>query len=219
MPKSLAEMRQSPIVGLPERTVEICLAQPLMAKVQRLTEEIESLRLLDAIAPSDEEGHSDEKPRRLGAGVNPRIAEAEAEREATWEEMREHTGLLRLRGVTSGDWRRWAISNPARDAETHGGKVDIAVAKGWCNADAVASDLGRYAVAWNDEPLAEGDWEFIANRAAPGDLKKAVAEVVEMHEGEGMRAPKASPTRSSSNPSSGTDLSSPADSESLSDAS
>lgn len=221
MAKSLAEMRQSPAVGLPERTKLLCLAQALVSKAQSLADERESLRV-DHARDQDDKG----PPKRSGEGSEPpRVKEIDAELEALWAEMREHTGELLLRGTSSGDWRRWAQAHPARQ-ENKGtadkpnwvtDATDAEVAYGFCNADDLLADLDRYAVAWNGDPLGEGDWEFIANRAAPGDLKEVARIVVQMHETEGVKAPKASPRPSSGSQPNANGSSSPAASASASD--
>lgn len=202
VPKSLAELRASEAVGLPERTKSLCLSQKLIGRVQALTEEREALRI-DAAAANPEDPA---RPQRLGEGPDhDRIAAIEVELESVWSEMREHTGELLLRGVTSGEWRRWAQAHPARRAQEGSSDspqwitnpLDEQYGYGYVNVDDLLGTLGQYAAAWNGEPLAEGDWDFIANRAAPGDLKSIVTEIVKMHEGEGVRAPKASPKPSS----------------------
>lgn len=190
MSKSLAELRASAHTKLPERTYSLCLAQGLVAEVQRLEEERTEILLEQA----GEEGQS-KRPRRGGEGPNPRLAEIDARLAELYEEMREHTGSLRLRGINAGKWRRWIDDNPPRIAEYDPqGKpilnpLDIAAAYGYCNSSALAETLGEYAAAWNDEPLDADGWAFIAQTAAPGDLKELCKIVVQMHEAVGSRAP------------------------------
>lgn len=190
MPKSLAELRASAHTKLPERTYSLCLAQGLIGEVQQLEEERAEIK----IAAAGEEGQS-KRPRRGGEGINPRLAEIDERLAELYEEMREHTGSLRLRALNSGKWRRWVDDNPARIAE-YGPKgepilnaIDVAAAYGYCDASALAETLAEYVVTWNDEPLDAAGWAFIAETAAPGDLKELCKIVVQMHETVGSRAP------------------------------
>lgn len=192
MSKSLAEMRQSPRASLPERAYALCLAQGLVAEAQSLEEE----RAVLAVEPPPSDPDVPQPPRRMSEAPpepDPRIAEIDGRLEALWGEMREHTGELRLRGVSDGEWRRWVAAHPSREDN----KRDDAAAYGFCNADDLADDLGTYAASWNGDPLGEGDWEFIANRAAPGDVKELCRIVVQMHEVAGAQAPKGSPRATS----------------------
>lgn len=168
MSKSLAELRQSPRVGLPERTYSLCLASALVGEVQRLLNELEEL------APGEEDGPR--PPKRMGDGG--RVQEIRESLRALSEEMREHTGDLLIRGVDGGQWRLWVDANPPREDNAR----DTQLAYGVCNADALIDALGTFAAAWNGDPLAEGDWAFIASKAAPGDLMEIASLVVKMHE-------------------------------------
>ncbi|GHJ59131.1 hypothetical protein NOK12_16490 [Nocardioides sp. OK12] len=182
MSKSLAELRASTRTSLPERSYSLCLAQGLVAEVQALEEEAADLRT-QALTADDDEGSK--PPRRIGEGRNPRLAEIDARKEELFAEMREHTGELRLRGKTAGEWRRWVDAHPAREKNA----VDEQAAYGMVNASDLADTLGDYAVAWNGADLGEGDWDFIANRAPAGDIKELCRLVVQMHEVPGARAP------------------------------
>lgn len=173
MSKSIADLRTSPRVGLPERVYSMCLASSLVAEVQVLLDELEAARAVTAAQTERDESVA--KPKRLAQGSTTEIRKRLA---AVRDEMVEHTGALTLRGVTNGAWREWADAHPARDENAR----DEEVAYGFCNADDLLADLGRYAYAWNGEPLGAGDWEFIAENAAPGDLKALTELVVQMHE-------------------------------------
>lgn len=192
MSKSLAELRASTRTSLPVWSYSLCLAQGLVAEVQQIEETMLDLR----VAPR-EEGEA-APPRRLVNGPDLRLAELEARKAALYEEMREHTGEVRLKGKPAGEWRRFVDAHPPR-AEN---KADEMFAYGLCDADALLAILGEFVESWNGDPLAEGDWEFIANRAPAGDLKEMCRQVVQMHEMPGARAPKL-PTPSSTTGSSG----------------
>lgn len=190
MSKSIAELRASQHTALPERTMSLCLAQKLVAEVQQLDEERASILATER----DEEGQS-KRPRRQGEGRNPRLDEIQARFDELADEMREHTGELRIRAVTGGEWRRWVDAHPAREVgrresgEPLFHQIDEEIAYGIANAVDLYHDLERYVVSWNGDELAEGDWQFIANRAAPGDLNELCRQVVQMHEAVGAKAP------------------------------
>lgn len=174
MSKSLAELRTSPRVGLPERTYSLCLASTLVGEAQALLAQLE-----DAVADEERaaEGDAATKPKRMGqASETTKIRKELGKLRA---EMVEHTGDLKLRGITEGEWRLWVDANPPRE----GNARDNAVTYGMCNADALIESLATYAAAWNDTALDAGDWDFIKSKAAPGDLKEIARIVVAMHEG------------------------------------
>lgn len=171
--KSLAELRQSPRVGLPERTYTLCLASSLLGEVQALVEELAEVEQAEGV---DEDGERKGPPKRMaetsrGPVIRARLGELR-------EEMAEDSGELTLRAIDEGAWRRWVDEHPAREEHVR----DESVAYGVCNADALLDDLATYAKAWNGEPLADGDWLWIKSQAAPGDLKAIARLVVMMHE-------------------------------------
>lgn len=190
MSKSLAELRASQHTALPERTMPLCLSQKLVAEVQALQEEQSAI----IAAERDSDGQP-AKPRRQGEGKNPRLAQIEARFDELGDLMREHTGELRIRAITGGAWRRWVDANPARetgrreDGQPVFHQVDESIAYGICNAVELYHALSDFVVSWNGDELAEGDWDFIANRAAPGDLNEICRQVVQMHEAVGAKAP------------------------------
>lgn len=174
MSKSLAELRQSPRVGLPERTYALCLASTLVGEVQALLARLNDAEEIEGAAA---DGDTATKPKRMGEGSE--SAKIRKELAAVQAEMVEHTGDLKLRGLTEGEWRLWVDANPARENNDRDG----AVTYGMCNADALLENLATFAVAWNGSPLDAGDWDFIRSKAAPGDLKEIARTVVMMHEG------------------------------------
>lgn len=174
MSKSLAELRQSPRVGLPERTYSLCLASKLVSEVQSLwaqlveAEQVEEARREgDAAAPPRRNA---DKPESIK--IRKKIATLQAE-------MTEHTGNLRIVGVPAGEWEDWVDHHPPRENNDR----DLRIADGICNADDLLADLGKYAKAWNGDDLGEGDWEWLKSNAAPGDIKAIARTVVRMHEG------------------------------------
>lgn len=209
MSKSLAELRQSARTSLPERTYEMCLSQALVAETQVLQQEKQDLSI--AAHRQDPDDDSATPRRKMAEGSSPRIDEINERLEELYDEMREHTGQLLLRGVTAGEWRRWVDANPPReDGRDERGRpvvlaVDEQVALGYCDASALLANLGAYVAEWNGEPLQTGDWEWLEEHAPPGDMKAIAQIVVIMHEG-----PGAKPLPKESKPSSATPPSKPA---------
>ena len=187
MALSIAEMRASNETGLPEASVRICLSQKLVRQIQELEDE------KAALAPATGEDGKPSKPGRVGDPNTARVAEIDAELETLVEKMRDHTGDLTLRAVSAGEWRRWADAHPARlSPQSEEGapvaidQVDQDAAFGIVNGTDLLASLGTYAVAWNGEPITPADWEFIAQNAAPGDLKQTCRQVVRLHEKVGL---------------------------------
>lgn len=195
MSMSIEELMASPHAGLPERTYGLCIAQKLVAETQALEEERAALlvprRGADAPADGDQ---APARPRRATDRPDPRLAEIEERLKELYFEMEKHTGSLLLRGVESGDWRRWVQANPPRMEERDGAepalsRVDDYAAYGVCDADALLEDLGRFAVAWNGTDLTPTQWQWLRTKASPGDLMEICRWVVQMHESTGFRAP------------------------------
>lgn len=194
----LSEMRSRGGSRRPTRTVEMCLAQNLVAEAESLSREKVEL-MIDA-------GRADEsRPRKMSEGaLPPRADEIDARLEAIFGEMRERTGTLTLRAESPGAWRRWADEHPARYVETDEdghpvyNVIDLDVASGYCDASALLDRLRDFAEAWNGEPISDDDWSYLMDNAAGGDLKDACRRVIDMHEAGGSAAPK------SLSPSSGT---------------
>lgn len=175
MSKSLAELRQSPRVGLPERSYELCLASALVSEVQSLLAELEHVAATEAAQAEGDEQAA--RPRRMGDGAESKRIRARLS--DLYAEMSDHTGTLTIKGVTEGDWRLWVDAHPARKDNAR----DNNLAYGLVNIDALVDDLARFASAWNGEPFGPGDWDFIGANASPADLRAIAQLVVAMHEG------------------------------------
>jgi hypothetical protein len=182
MSKSLADLRANPLVeSRPERSLTVCLKPQLVARVQSLTAELETLPAADRV---DDDGNRTAPPRRLGeVGEHPRATEIRAELNALADEMEQYEGELTLRATSDGDWRIWANQHPARVEGKPGHLRDVEIAGGYCDADALIDDLGKYVYAWNGDPLAASDWAnlFEPNLAMPFK-KQAASMVVSMFE-------------------------------------
>ena len=173
MSKSLADLRASKPAARAERSLTVCLRTDLVAQVQELTDQLSSLP-----NPSDEDG----PPETMVKPHKARAQELTDQLSALLDEMAEHEGELRLRAIGDGEWRRWVNDHPPREEGKPGHQRDQEVTAGYCNADDLIDDLGRWAHAWNGEPLAEGDWAIIAGSMGGPDFKQAAQAVVGMHE-------------------------------------
>lgn len=175
---TLAELRASKPdpESAPTRTYRLCLDHSALADVQRLEGEKNDL-LIEALRGGEQEG---QKRRKMAEGaVPPRVAEIDAELEAAYDKMRAAEGVLRMRPIPGGEWQRWKDEHPARKDN----EADLRVTYGRCNATDLMDILGRFAVEWEGEPLAESDWAGVMlPRIAPADLPELCTLVVEMHE-------------------------------------
>jgi hypothetical protein len=174
MSKTLAELRQSPRVGLPTRTYSLCLAPQLMGEVQELFEAWQAAKVAEQAQREGDESAA--PPKRMGGKAE--SAKIREQIVALSAEAEEHTGILTLRGFDEGAWRLWVDEHPARE----GNKRDDEIAHGFCNADALIDGLEQFAHQWNGADMAAGDWAFIAENAAPADIKQIAELVVAMHE-------------------------------------
>lgn len=215
----LADLRAGNRAALPERTYPLCLAQNLVAEAQALEEQRDEAVIAHrrATRPAGESADAESKgrPRRAAERPDPpEIAEINARMEALFDEMREYTGELRLRGKETGAWLRWVGENPPRkildpDGKVRDNELDQRVTYGNCDADALFATLHEYAVEWDGDPIDDDEWEFILAKAAPGDLQELCRVVVQMHEGRGVNAPPKSLNGSPATATSSTDSSSP----------
>jgi hypothetical protein len=191
---------------VPQATVETCLAQGLVKRVQELAEEKAALAL-EAFRTEPDDADSDKPVRKMGQGGDPRIGEIDSELESLQDVMREHTGHVTVAKVISnGDWRRWADANPAReDGRDKRGRpiisaFDIGTTGGFCDGSALLARLGDFVTEWNGEPLSEGQWEWLSEKMPMGDQKVAAQLVVSFYEVEGAKAAPKSRSDSSTTP-------------------
>lgn len=169
---SLAELRQSPATGLPQRSYELCVATKLLAEMQSLAAE------LDTLQPEvDEDGKPVGPPKRMGDRNSIRAREIRARMTVLDAEIGEHTGTLVVEAVEPGKWLLWVNAHPARE----GNQRDLLVGRGVCNSDDLRAELGTYALTWNGDPIQAGDWDFIESKAGGGDLDEIARLVVTMH--------------------------------------
>lgn len=176
---------------LREWDVEVCLDHALQSDLDRLSEELAELQAAAKGAPK----------RKMAQGADPREAELAAEIERVQSAMRETTGKLTLRTIEAGEWIRWKDENPPRE----GIPSDQRLCYGLVSSTALISDLGRWVVAWDGEPLEDDDWAgWLSGQLAPGDLADCANAVV-MHQEERSTILPKSMTVSSSTPSTSSD--------------
>lgn len=180
---SLADLRANPPKSRPEKSLTgVSLRGDLVARVQELTAEMESLPAPKVVTKPRKQGQTEAEI--VVVDEHPRYAEIKAELAEIVPLLESEEGDLRFRANwTDGEWRNWADANPARSEGAPGHDRDVRYTLGACNADALIARLGDFAHAWNGEPLAAGDWAAIFEEGlAPGDKIEAARLVVSMYE-------------------------------------
>lgn len=183
---TLAELRARKSKALPTHSQLITLDQELIADIQRLEGERADLQV--DVRRVGEDGERTGPPPKAGEGsqIPVRLDEIATELGLLYDRVRESEGELILRGISGGEWQVWKDEHPPRD----GNVADQRIGWGLLNATDLLADLGRFAVSWDGEDLAEGDWSVLADQMPPGDLRELVVAVVAMQERSGVRIPK-----------------------------
>lgn len=198
MGKSLSELQASPDVGPLERVANICVAGKLVDEFDRVSAELVSVQTeIDELREqADRRRDGGGPPQR--SGQRSRLPELEEKADRLAEQadqlrapIMENSVAVRFR-VNEGEWRQWALANPARDEQTGEGAnrryVDLAGyaedmqnARGLCNVAALVGDMHKWVIAYNDEPASDAWWEFVSRAGAPGDKVSAASTLVGMH--------------------------------------
>ena len=172
MSTSLSDLRANPIRSRAESRIDVCLDGELVGRLEEV--EAHAARLREAAQ------HGSIDPKRA------RFQAAELREEATdlHNRIAQASGVLTIRATPDdSEWRRFVDANPARTGDDPGAVRDAHVARGHCNVDALLGELGNYAHAWNDEPLAPADWDnLFADVIAPGTRRLIAATVVGLYE-------------------------------------
>lgn len=177
---SLSEIRATPPAPRPRRTMEVCLDGAIIAEMQRLDREHQAIQL--ELMRGQDEGDQPKRPRKLGAGRDPRLVEIDQQVAALDARREAASGVVTLEATPSNtEWTQFADANPPRGEDEPGHDRDAEYAAGRVNVDAVAADLGRYVHAWNDEPCQPGDWERISASMAPAELYDLATLVISMY--------------------------------------
>lgn len=164
--------------------VEVCTDPEAFDKMARLTEELNELDAeIDRAARLLAEG-----PRRSAEGPDPekleRREKLRADLAAATELVQASVGKLRVAAIPGGEWARWKDVHPPRENIP----ADAIFGFGVIDTTALLGDLDKWAVAWNGEPLAPGDWEMFEPLSA--ELCRTVRTVVLLQEKGLSDAPK-----------------------------
>lgn len=198
----LSELKSSPDVGRPERTVTVCVSGKLVRELEQAALELQEAQQ-ELAAERFRVGADDEEPKgppkRVGdksriPELEQRVADGEAKVEGIRGRMRDKSVTLLLRAIDQGAWRRWVQSHPARTEWVRTGGTDddptgderiIArdrLAAGVCDLDALATDLGTFIAEYDGEPASDDWWTFLSENGAGGDMISAASHVVALHE-------------------------------------
>ena len=162
--------------SMPTSVHYVCLDGQAVAEIQRLEREKGVILTEQAEAPA--------KARKASEGApppDPRIAKIDAALDALDEKRRERSGDLTLRATDGGAWTRWVATHPARE----GNDLDNRVALGYCNAEELIEDLGKYVETWDGgdgaESIDAAAWAKLAVRLNPKTLHDLATGVVRLH--------------------------------------
>ncbi|MCM0622720.1 hypothetical protein [Nocardioides bruguierae] len=191
MPKSLAELTAG-TPSRPERPATVVVGDGVkfLVEITNLQTELEDLLRERMAEPGAARG-----PRKMGEGAD--VIELQQKIAAAADAMGEYEGRLTVRATRSdGEWRQWVDKHPPRAEGEPGRNRDVELTgfddgtRTWarCNADALLDDLATYVVAWEDEPLAEG--QFDALGVSPPDKKILARTVIGIYEDEAVDIPK-----------------------------
>ena len=160
--------------SMPTSVHYVCLDGQAVAEIQRLEREKGLI--------ASEQGPV--KMRKASEGApppDPRIVAIDEELDALDEKRRERSGDLTLRATDGGAWTRWVAAHPARE----GNDLDERVTGGYCNAEDLVEDLGKYVEAWDGgdgpESIDATAWAKLSVRLNPKTLHDLATRVVQLH--------------------------------------
>jgi hypothetical protein len=169
--------------SMPTSVEYVCLDGQAVAEIQRLERE---KRLIQS-----EQGPV--KARKAPEGApppDPRIVAIDEALEALDDRRRERSGDLTLRATDGGTWTRWVAAHPAREDND----LDELVTGGYCNAEDLIEDLGKYVEAWDGgdgpEPIDAAAWAKLSVRVNPKTLHDLATRVVQLHATNWVALPK-----------------------------
>jgi len=204
MSKSIAELTAESIRPSTPFKATVGQGRQYVAEIKQLTEQLDELDTEQARLNAEREdvlAQAAEAPRPMGQTMSPervveidaRLAEIETELATIHGRLSEllsliadYEGTFTITATASdGEWAQWRVEHPARGEGEPGYREDLTVAAGWCNSDALIEDLARYVTAWNDEPLAEGNFDALG--VMRPDKKQMARLVVGLYEtGDGL---------------------------------
>lgn len=166
--------------SMPTGSTYVCLDGKAVGEIQEL--EREKSVILTELATAREAGTA--KARKASApAIDPRIVEIDKQIDALDDRRRERSGYLHYTASNGGDWTRWCAEHPARE-DNH---LDDIVTKGYCNAEDLIADLGKYVTGWSEEtgddpePINAAKWAKLAARLHPKSLWDIASGVTALH--------------------------------------
>lgn len=160
--------------SMPTSLHYVCLDGQAVVEFERL--EREKALILAEKGPAKIRKASEEAPP-----PDPRIVAIDEQMDKLDDRRRGRSGDLTLRATDGGAWTRWIAANPAREDND----LDNRVALGYCNAEALINDLGKYVETWDGgdgpEPIDAPAWEKLAVRLNPKTLHDLATGVVRLH--------------------------------------
>lgn len=182
--------------ALPTWNVEIFTDLDSDADISRLEDERTDIQLADEQAK--EAGTT--RVRKAGRGVNPRLAEIEAELKPLYERRAASVAVLKLREMPFGDWGRFVEDHPAAEKST----IDAVVGWGIVSATAVTEALGEFIVAWDGEPVPAGAWTADHTAKIPSGQVQTLVQSIVHHQQKVWEVPPKLPSGSGSTKDSAT---------------
>lgn len=166
---SFAEF-SSRAASLPTWPMEIFTDLECDADITNL--EDERADILEAQEAAKEAGTT--RARKAGQGVNPRLAEIEAELKPLYERRAQSVAVLRLREMPFGDWGRFVEEHPASESA-----IDKVVGWGIVSVVAISEALGEFIVGWDEERIPDGAWTADHTAKIPsGQVQTLIREIV-----------------------------------------
>lgn len=161
--KSLAELKKSEHVGLPERLIEICVSGRLVAEIEELDVQFRNLVNNAPTNPNKRVASGKDEQRQIADRMD--VVRAQ---------MAEHMVTIRVRAIKPAEWRALAAEHPPADGNRQHDLYQV-------NLDALEEMAGDFVVEINGNEPGEGDWEFVRENAGGGDLRDLAKTIAAMH--------------------------------------
>ncbi|MGH3476729.1 MAG: hypothetical protein ACRDQD_07815 [Nocardioidaceae bacterium] len=182
--------------SMPTGSTYVCLDGEAVGQMQRLERERTVILAELAEAPGKSRKASESAPK-----PDPRIVEIDKQLDALDDRRRERSGVLNYTATDGGTWTLWCSEHPAREDNN----LDGIVTKGYCNAEELIADLGKYVTSWDagdgPEPITAAKWTKLSARLHPKSLWDIASGVTALHTRAWMALPKSqsgsAPTASS----------------------
>lgn len=166
--------------SMPTGSSYVCLDGQAVGEIQEL--ERERSVILTELAAAQEAGTA--RARKASApATDPRITAIDKQLDELDDRRRERSGYLHYVATDGGAWTRWCAEHPPREDN----QLDAMVAKGYCNAEDLIAELGKYVTGWADveggdpEPINATKWAKLSARLHPRALWDIASGVVALH--------------------------------------